>query len=73
MTLRDQFAATCAAGLLACYAKNNYQVFPYSDEIARRAYQFADALLRERGDEAHGAATAATPVRPKQPRKSRRK
>jgi hypothetical protein len=33
MTLRDQFAATCAAGLLACYAKNSHQEFPYRATI----------------------------------------
>jgi hypothetical protein len=48
MSIRDYFAGQAVAGLLACYAKHMNQTYPYSDELADRAYDIADAMLAER-------------------------
>jgi hypothetical protein len=53
MTDRDTFAAAALTGLLA----NNY--FSLGDEAAKRCYQYADAMLRERERTNHDAAPAA--------------
>ncbi len=53
MNDRDTFAAAALTGLLA----NNY--FSLGDEAARRCYQYADAMLRERGRTNHDAVPEA--------------
>lgn len=46
MSLRDYFAAKIAAAIVGHSATSPYGAF--SDNIAQRAYDVADAMLRER-------------------------
>jgi hypothetical protein len=54
MTDRDHFAAAALTGWLA-----SQQTVISQAEMAQRAYRYADAMLRERGQENHDAAPAA--------------
>jgi hypothetical protein len=47
MTLRDYFAAKAMQGLIVAY-KDDHSV---SDEISKRAYYYADAMLEAREQE----------------------
>ena len=47
MTLRDHFAGVALQGLLA-YAATTGKYAPPDDELAREAYEMADAMLKER-------------------------
>jgi hypothetical protein len=47
MTLRDWFAGQALAGFLASYSGENVTL-PRTADAAERAYDYADAMLRER-------------------------
>lgn len=48
MTLRDYFAAKAMQGILVNTERNEFS-FGKVDEIASKAYELADAMLRARG------------------------
>jgi len=48
VTLRDLFAAAALTGLLAMYAHPQYAGEPPLERSATSAYEYADAMLRER-------------------------
>jgi hypothetical protein len=68
MTDRDHFAAAALTGWLA-----SQQTVISQAEMAQRAYRYADAMLRERGQENHDAAPACADLgnQPEKPDSSR--
>ncbi|HFT7325471.1 TPA: hypothetical protein ACGRV1_003125 [Proteus mirabilis] len=48
MTLRDYFAAKAMAGILVNTERNEFS-FSKTGEIASKAYELADAMLKARG------------------------